>query len=103
MTWERSQHDVVVDVHAHFVPIGLVEAVTDQPPGGVSVETDDDGRHSFRIEGSPQTRPLLPRLIDLELRQQWMDEQGIDIQVLGTWADIFGYGLSPEHGAEWAR
>jgi aminocarboxymuconate-semialdehyde decarboxylase len=32
-----------------------------------------------------------------------MDDQGIDLQVLGTWADVFGYGLRPEQSAEWAR
>jgi len=99
----RSPDGPVVDVHAHFVPMALVEAVRDGPPGGVSVETDDEGRHSFGIEGSPTTRPLRPRLIDLELRRQWMDGQGIDVQVLGTWADIFGYGLPPDQGVEWAR
>lgn len=103
VTEKRSPNGAVVDVHAHFVPTALVEAVTDHAPGGVAVETDDEGRHSFRIEGSPTTRPLPPRLIDLELRRQWMDEQGIDVQVLGTWADIFGYGLPPDQGVEWAR
>jgi aminocarboxymuconate-semialdehyde decarboxylase len=103
VTKEMSKVDAVVDVHAHFVPVGLIEAVVDRPNHGVAVRSHGDARYSFEIEGSPPTRVLPPRLIDLETRQEWMDDQGIDLQVLGTWADIFGYGLSSEQGAEWAR
>jgi len=102
VTGENPAAGRVIDVHAHFVPIGLVEAVANHPVGGVSVRAEDEDRFSFQIEGSPTTRVLRPGLIDLEMRQQWMDDQGIDVQVLGTWADIFGYGLPPDQGVEWA-
>ena len=93
----------VVDVHAHFVPMALIEAVLERPQPGVSVRDQGESGYSFEIEGSLATRVLPPRLVDLEMRQQWMDEAGIDLQVLGTWADIFGYGLPPDQGVEWAR
>jgi aminocarboxymuconate-semialdehyde decarboxylase len=93
----------VVDVHAHFVPMALVEAVLERPQPGVSVSAQGEDHYSFAIEGSPPTRVLPPRLVDLEMREQWMEEQGIHLQVLGTWADIFGYGLAPDQGVEWAR
>jgi aminocarboxymuconate-semialdehyde decarboxylase len=93
----------VVDMHAHFVPMALVEAVVERPQPGVSVRIHGEGKYSFAIEGSPPTRVLPLRLVDLDMRQQWMDEAGIDLQVLGTWADIFGYGLPSDQGVEWAR
>lgn len=93
----------VVDVHAHFVPMALIEAVLERPQPGVSVRDQGESGYSFEIEGSLATRVLPPRLVDLEMRQHWMDEAGIDLQVLGTWADIFGYGLPPDQGVEWAR
>jgi len=94
---------LIVDVHAHFVPRGLIRRILDQPAAGVSAVQEGDDQFRFAITGDPPTRILPAKLIDLEERKAWMDGQGIEIQVLTTWADIFGYGLAPEHGAEWSR
>src|SRR6185369_10242038 len=36
-------------------------------------------------------------------RHAWLNEQGIDLQIVGTWPDIFGYGLAAEDCAAWHR
>ena len=42
-------------------------------------------------------RPFFPRLVEpVAQRHTWLDEQGIDHQIVGTWPDIFGYGLPRE-------
>jgi aminocarboxymuconate-semialdehyde decarboxylase len=49
-------------------------------------------------------RPFFPRLVEpVARRVAWLDEQGIDLQVVGTWPDIFGYGLAAERCAAWHR
>ena len=49
-------------------------------------------------------RPFFPRLVEpVAARQQWLDEQGLDHQIVGTWPDIFGYGLSRDACAAWHR
>jgi aminocarboxymuconate-semialdehyde decarboxylase len=93
----------IVDVHGHYVPPGLIDRIRDTPSAGSSVLEKGPDQYSFILGGAPPSRVLPARLIDLHERQAWMDEQGIHLQVLGTWADIFGYWLDPADGVEWAR
>ncbi len=93
----------IIDVHGHYVPKGLIETIRDRPRAGASVVEQAPGRFSFILEGAPPGRPLPTKLIDLEKRHEWMDEQGIELQIVGTWADIFGYWLDPADGVEWSR
>jgi aminocarboxymuconate-semialdehyde decarboxylase len=49
-------------------------------------------------------RPFFPRLIEpVAARRGWLDEQGIDLQIVGTWPDIFGYGLALDACVAWHR
>lgn len=93
----------IIDVHSHYVPKGLIETIRDRPRAGASVLENGHGHVSFVLEGAPPSRPLTPKLSDLEMRQEWMDEQGIDLQIVGTWADILGYWLDPATGVEWSQ
>jgi aminocarboxymuconate-semialdehyde decarboxylase len=93
----------VIDVHAHMVPMGLVErALTGSIPG-VDVTRHGEGKYAFTLAGSAPTRILPHKLIDTGPRESWMDDQRIDVQVVGTWADLFGYELPPALAPEWAR
>lgn len=86
-----------------MVPMGLVErAVTGSIPG-ITVTQHGEGEYSFALAGSAPTRILPLDLIDPGPRASWMDQQGIDVQVVGTWADLFGYGLPADMAPEWAR
>jgi len=93
----------IIDVHSHYVPESLIETIRDRPRAGASVLEHEHGHFSFVLEGAPPSRQLPPKLIDLEMRQEWMAEQGIDLQIVGTWADILGYWLGPTAGVEWSR
>lgn len=92
----------VVDIHAHLVPIGLIEATKKAGLPNVRVIDHGPGRFSFSI-GSNQTRVLRDDLVDTAERLNWMDRSGIDVQVVGTWADIFGYSLTGDEAIAWAR
>ena len=51
-----------------------------------------------------KVRPFFPRLVEpVAERKVWLDQQGIDLQIVGTWPDIFGYGLPPEACVAWHR
>lgn len=92
----------VVDFHAHLVPIGLIETTREADLPNIRVVDHEPGRYSFSINGS-ETRVLRDDLIDTVDRMNWMDEAGIDVQVVGTWADIFGYSLTGDEAVVWAR
>lgn len=90
-----------VDIHAHLVPRDLLEAT----PGAVrGVEVTEHGHDQFTFTIAGISTRILPgRLIDTEDRYRWMDNQGIDVQVVGTWADLFGYSLEKDEGTAWTR
>lgn len=92
----------VVDIHAHLVPFGLIEEAMRSELPNVHVVDHGPDRYSFAIAGS-ETRVLRSDLIDVAKRTAWMDRRGIDLQVVGTWADIFGYSLEEEEAVAWAR
>ena len=49
-------------------------------------------------------RPFFPRLVEpVAERLAWLDEQGIERQIVGTWPDIFGYGLAADACVGWHR
>lgn len=83
--------------------MGLVERALGGSIRGAVVTEQGEGEFSFALEGSAPTRILPRKLIDLAPRESWMDAQGIDVQVVGTWADLFGYALPPRLAPEWAR
>jgi aminocarboxymuconate-semialdehyde decarboxylase len=93
----------VIDVHAHLVPQVLIDRLAKRPAPGVAMTDESGGRFAFALEGAAPTRPLPPRLIDVDRRVTWMNEQGIDLQIVATWADIFGYAMEPGRGTEWSR
>ena len=57
----------------------------------------------MQFPGTEMTRPITPKLSDLAERVRWMDEKGIDHQLLGLWTDLEGYELPPEEGLAWSR
>ncbi len=91
-----------IDVHAHYVPPQLIEAI--------GAYGKDIG---VRLQGSPpalhfdygfKVRPFFPRLIEpVAQRRAWLDEQGIALQIVGTWPDIFAYGLAIDACVLWHR
>ncbi len=95
----------VIDVHAHFVPGGLVEHLLgrSRPCPNISARQGADGRISFTFPGLPPTRPMLDALTDTKRAMAWLDQAGIDRHIVSVWSDLFGYSLSPDEGAAWSR
>ena len=88
----------MIDLHAHYLPPSLLAAAAEGLlPVGFSRET--------RILGFPSgpSRPVPPRLTELPARTRWMDERGIDVQVLSPWLDVAGDDLGGGDARDWCR
>jgi aminocarboxymuconate-semialdehyde decarboxylase len=95
---------MAIDVHAHYVPLSILEAVEQNP-----------SLYGSRLDGPPgpggclcydyglKLRPFYHELLDLEDRWKAMAGQGVDRQIVSVWADLFGYGMPAAAGANWHR
>src|SRR6185437_1433225 len=92
-----------IDVHAHYVPRQLIEAVTSRGAEiGVRVVAANGGAVAIDFEYGFSTRPFFPKLVEPgELRRQSLDRQGLDRQLLATWPDMYGYGLAAASCLAW--
>ena len=91
------------DIHCHYIPPALIDRIRSEgvDRGITLVESDRGERVSFA--GRDITQPFPPGMLDIEARLKWMDEAGIDVQVLSAWMDFSAYVLDPEPGAWLAR
>ncbi len=94
-----------IDVHAHYVPLGMVERLREEGARlGISVIDTEPGCQSLRFAYGEKVRPFFPKLVEEPARRiAGMVAAGIDRQILSTWMDILGYGLPPEPAAAWHR
>jgi aminocarboxymuconate-semialdehyde decarboxylase len=92
--------DLVIDVHAHFLPALLYERFNAKAFPNVKF---DDKAKRMQFPGGEPTRPISPKLSNLDERRAWMDQNGIDHQLVGGWLDIFGYELPAGEGLAWSR
>jgi len=91
--------DLVIDIHAHYIPSMLYERFDDNSAKFPEVKLlRDEKGIRMQFPGGQPTRPISPKLSDLADRRAWMDKNGIDHQLVGGWLDSFGYEL-PAHGA----
>jgi aminocarboxymuconate-semialdehyde decarboxylase len=89
-----------VDLHCHFIPPALVERIRSEGARH-SIRETSPGVVSFA--GRAATLSMPDGMLDLDRRLAWMDEQGVDVQVLSAWMDFSAYVLDPEDGAWLAR
>jgi len=95
---------VIIDTHAHVVPGSLIETLRAEPRSFPLVRlVAEGGTTRMAFAGEAPTRPISPRLSDLDDRRQWLARQKIDHQVVGGWTDVYGYEQPSEEGADWAR
>jgi aminocarboxymuconate-semialdehyde decarboxylase len=95
---------VIVDTHAHFIPGALLEALKGSRRLFPSIAVTSEGSGTkLAFAGAAPTRPVSPKLINLDQRRDWLAAQKIDCQLAGGWLDIFGYELPPAEGADWCR
>jgi aminocarboxymuconate-semialdehyde decarboxylase len=95
---------VPIDVHAHYVPPQLIAAVRARGADiGVRLVAGQGGE-ALQFDYGFKVRPFFARLIEpAAARKAWLAEKRIDHQVVGTWPDIFAYGLPPQACAGWHR
>jgi len=93
-----------LDLHAHHVGQRVIDRIDQEGARhGVRAVKSEDGATRIELGGRVTGMPLLPTLVDESARLQWMDEAGIDVQLLSGWMDLAGYHLAPEAGQWLAR
>jgi aminocarboxymuconate-semialdehyde decarboxylase len=91
----------VVDCHAHYIPESVIETIrARQRFPGIEVQQGADGLR-FAFPGLTLSPPAPVGISRLENFSAWMDQKGIDIQVLSPWTDLLGYTLDEEDAREW--
>lgn len=95
---------MMIDVHAHFVPPAILDDIRQRGSDyGVALTETAPGCHGCKFENGQQIRPFFETILSVDRRIETMDRQGIDREILTVWADIFGYSLPADKGAEWHR
>lgn len=93
-----------LDIHAHHVGQALVDRINAEGERhGVQIVKGEDGATRISVGGRLTGMPLIPPLNDEAARLKWMDEAGIDVQLLAGWMDLAGYHLPAEAGQWLAR
>lgn len=93
-----------LDMHAHHVGQPVVDRINNEGARhAMRVVKTDDGATRLEVGGRLTGMPLLPTLTDEAARLKWMDEAGIDVQLVSGWMDLAGYHLAPEAGQWLAR
>ena len=79
-----------IDVHAHLVPPGLLDAVRAGEFDGVTV-TEPDGPDGAPVlaAGPDRLGPAGPAFTSVAGRLRWMDERSIGEQWVSPWGDLF--------------
>ncbi len=95
---------MIIDCHAHFAPEAMFRRLEKDIAKFPSVELlASEGKYRLSFKGRTPTRPVMPRLRETEQRYGWMEEAGLELQVVGGWLDAFGYELPAEEGEAWSR
>jgi len=94
-----------VDIHSHYVPPQLIAAIGARGKEiGVALVKSGEAQPALHFDYGFKVRPFFPRLVEpVAQRHAWLDEQKIDLQLVGTWPDIFGYGLARDACVAWHR
>ena len=87
-----------IDLHSHYVGADAVARIRDEgEQHGVTV-VKGDGPPRLDVGGRITGLPLIPGLTDTELRQNWLEVAGVDVQLVAGWMDLAGYHLPLEDG-----
>jgi aminocarboxymuconate-semialdehyde decarboxylase len=90
----RGQSTAVIDVHAHTIPQGLIDAArAGRDWHGVAASMDADGRIWCEAEGRRSVLPWSDPTMTYETRIGIMDDKGVDVEVLSHSPLLYWYGL----------
>lgn len=94
---------MTIDVHAHCIPVGVVETLQAEA-GRYGIEiVEREGKRFAVIAGRVDTGPFMNAFFDVERRLAAMDATGVQVQLLSSWIDMSAYALKPEAGRRYAR
>src|SRR6516225_5600706 len=95
---------MIIVVHGHLVPPDLLAAIRKESGCFPSLRLIEDGTSlAIAFAGGKPSRPIMKGLSDVAARVAWMDKQGIDRHVVGSWPDWFGCELPAAEGEAWCR
>ncbi|MDB5567543.1 MAG: hypothetical protein JWP84_4109 [Tardiphaga sp.] len=95
-----------IDIHAHYVPPQLLATIAATGAEcGVKLLSPTDGKPpALGFDYGFKVRPFFPALVEpVAQRRASLDRQGLDRQLVATWPDIYGYGLTRDACAVWHR
>lgn len=93
----------VIDIHSHFVPQDFPAPPSGVPEAEWPVMQPMENGHTQMLIGGEPFRVFDPAYWDLAGRLEFMDREGIDIQLLSPLPELLGYWLSPETTEALAR
>lgn len=88
----------MIDTHAHYLPPSVLASAA---RGRLPV-TFEPGSRVLDFPSGP-SRPVPVPLTDLASRVQWIDDRGIEVQVVSPWMDVTGDDLGTEAALTWCR
>lgn len=95
---------MIIDTHAHVVPATMLDTLRRDSRLFPSIRLHGEGPlPRLAFAGGAPGRPIQARLSDLAARREWLRAAHVDRQLVGGWTDIYGYELSGEEAADWAR
>src|SRR5258708_30610588 len=95
---------MIIDTHAEVVRKSVIDVLRSEKRLFPSVKLNSEGAAPrMTFAGGAPGRPIQPRLSDLAQRRDWLKASRVDRQLVGGWTDVYGYELSGEEGADWAR
>ncbi|TMJ33328.1 MAG: hypothetical protein E6G96_04950 [Alphaproteobacteria bacterium] len=99
---------MIIDAHGHLVPDDLITAIRNEHKRFPSLRLVEaasatGGNLALAFAGGKPSRPIMKALSDIRARRAWMQQAGIDRQVVGGWPDWFGYELPAAEGEAWCR
>jgi aminocarboxymuconate-semialdehyde decarboxylase len=101
----QDNRPAAVDVHAHLVPPGLLDAVRAGEFPGVTVAEQDGEQDGLPVlaAGPDRLGPAGPAFTSVAGRLRWMDERSIAEQWVSPWGDLFTWHrFGPAGGRRWA-
>jgi aminocarboxymuconate-semialdehyde decarboxylase len=93
--------DVVVDCHAHYIPIDVIDVLREGALFPRIALQESGADVSFSFPGLPPSPPAPTRISHLPHFSAWLDKSGIDIQILSPWTDLLGYTLVENDASAW--
>ncbi len=93
---------MVIDAHAHVIPVELIDYLKSHPELGVAVDEGTDQRIRL-VHKEGYRYPVGPEFISLEPYLGEMDKVGVDHRIVSISPTLFLYKLPGTQGADLAR